>query len=78
MEMKDFTAQILPDGYYLYFRGKCIGAGKSDEHNGLLTARQEVEKILNGQGFIGFTAAVLCLEGKKKRGKKHEKVNKKM
>lgn len=66
MDLKDFSASILPEGYFLYFRGHCIGAGKSELYHARSTAMKEINDIISGHGLHAFMAAVSCLERKEK------------
>jgi hypothetical protein len=73
MDRNDFSARILPEGFFLYYRGYCIGAEKADLYEGRRAASEAVTKIMRGEGFAGFLAAVSSIEKRKGADRYYEK-----
>lgn len=61
MERKDFTVALLPDGYFLFYKGKPLGGNLF--HRSLASsisemAEQEIADLMNGKGFHGYLAVL--------------------
>lgn len=66
MERQDFTVALLPDGYYLYYRGRMIGGGvfhRSIAPTVRGCAEHDIDEIISGKGFPGYLA-VICFQDK--------------
>lgn len=61
MERKDFTVSLLPNGYFLYFRGRLLGGNlfhRSMAASVSEMAEQEIKELMNGGGFHGYRAVL--------------------
>lgn len=67
MERSNFSITRCLSGFFLFYKGRFLGGRVCSQNDVHRVAEGEINEILSGRGWVGYTAVIRTVDGEKRK-----------